>query len=477
MREEVRLLRQENARLHRTIRSLRSENADLKQEVFTLKDLVKDQSQEIDVLSQTVAELELNMRVYQGMIFKKSGGTDTGITSGGQLIESDGTKKRGGQPGHKGISRKSPKYVDKVVEVKASVCPDCGGKLKPPGSYDRHLVEDIPPLRETHVQTTEYRKCRQWCPSCKKLITSNPEGIIPNSRFGVNLTILILLLKYVAKISLGNITRILHDIYGLEIQESTVQNHLSLTRDFLGSAYENLLEEVRGSPVKFADETGWNIDGDRGWAWAFLTDRLVCYLIEKTRGKGVARRVLSASASDSVLVSDDYAVYSDLGLDRQSCWSHILRQARDLSEMTGSSSEVRALKSELFSMFSQLSEIVNGEFKLKDREQEYSRYYGKLQEMICRDYEKIPDAARVQKRICNQIDHLLTAVVRKGVPLTNNHAERQIRKMVMCRKVSGGSRSEEGAQIQAVNMSVIQSFMMDGQELVPSLFNLLQTDR
>ncbi|MBI4130425.1 transposase, partial [Candidatus Roizmanbacteria bacterium] len=51
----------------------------------------------------------------------------------------------------------------------------------------------------------------------------------------------------------------------------------------------------------------------------------------------------------------------------------------------------------------------------------------------------------------------------------NNHAERVIRPLVVTRKISGGSRSVQGAQTHMVNMSVFQTIKLKNQPLTPTL--------
>ena len=83
------------------------------------------------------------------------------------------------------------------------------------------------------------------------------------------------------------------------------------------------------------------------------------------------------------------------------------------------------------------------------------------------------DTKKIQTRIQNQQNHLLTALLHDGVPLTNNLAERTIRLMVVTRKISGGSRATEGAQTHAVNMSILQTVTMRNKPLATTLHDLL----
>ena len=69
--------------------------------------------------------------------------------------------------------------------------------------------------------------------------------------------------------------------------------------------------------------------------------------------------------------------------------------------------------------------------------------------------------------------HLFTFIKYKNIPWENNAAERALRPMVIHRKVSGGSRSQRGAERQAINMSVIATLIKQGKSIfeeIPLIF-------
>ena len=115
---------------------------------------------------------------------------------------------------------------------------------------------------------------------------------------------------------------------------------------------------------------------------------------------------------------------------------------------------------------------MNKEFNNKERKKQYHRYSKKIQSIINRKYFK-KDTLKIQNRIKNQNTNLITALLYPNIPLTNNHAEQQIRPLTVQRKISGGSRSNEGAKTQAVNMSIIQTLKLRGENLYLGLSNLL----
>ncbi|MCY2936641.1 MAG: transposase, partial [Planctomycetota bacterium] len=64
---------------------------------------------------------------------------------------------------------------------------------------------------------------------------------------------------------------------------------------------------------------------------------------------------------------------------------------------------------------------------------------------------------RLVKRLRNYENYLFTFLEREGIPFDNNHGERLIRPAVILRKNSYGNRSEQGADCQAVLMSIFRT--------------------
>jgi transposase len=63
-------------------------------------------------------------------------------------------------------------------------------------------------------------------------------------------------------------------------------------------------------------------------------------------------------------------------------------------------------------------------------------------------------------------DSLFVFVKNPDVESTNNRAERALRHPVVARKIMGGSRSERGAKIYEILISVWRTLMLRGQELI-----------
>ena len=129
---------------------------------------------------------------------------------------------------------------------------------------------------------------------------------------------------------------------------------------------------------------------------------------------------------------------------------------------------MKGLHPRLKGLYSTIETVVAQPFKLTERRGCHQKLRQILQKIIDEGYTSI-DAQKIQTRVRHQGDNLLTAILKPNVPLTNNLAERMIRPMVVTRKISGGSKSIDGASSHAVNMSILQTILLRQQPLHSTL--------
>lgn len=456
LRAETRKLRQEYASKKRTEEALKKQNQSLTGKVVTLqkeKDALLNEKEQL-IKENNDLKLKLGITLdtakkYAGMLFKSSV----------RRIPSD--KKSGAQVGHRGHRRKQPDHIDAIVRVALSHCPHCDTALKRTNSHDTRIVEDIP-LLQTVI--TQYEIERQWCTCCNKEVVGIPQNTIPGFTIGLSALTHILFLKYRLRTPLARIVEELRVTHRLVLTQGGIQSILHAFRSQFTKEYTTILKEIRDAPVKHGDETSWRINGINAWAWLFATPQAAYYTIEETRGKGVPEEILGP-APNGLLVRDDYAGYTGLPMAQHSCWSHLLRVSHDNAEKETASLEMKALHKELTDMFSALNEANKQPFNMKDRIPVHAYFLKNIQEIIARTYVS-PDARAVHTRISNQNKNLVEALLHEGAPLTNNHAERMIRPLVVTRRISGGSRSDNGAATHAVNMSIMQTLSLRGIEFI-----------
>jgi hypothetical protein len=429
----------------------------------------------IDGLTKTSLDQTKTISRLAGMLFKLTGKTPD-----------KSPRKRGGQPGHKGSGRTTttddgePLPPDEVIRCFLTNCPNCSSPLSRTNSCQSHTVIDIPKLTELLAQTVQYDIEQQWCSNCHKRVTATPPQVLPHAKVGLNTVILVLIYRYTCHIPLAKIRYLLKTCYQLDLTEGGIQNILARAKDWFAGQYGQLLVMLRAARIKHADETGWKIGRIRAWIWGFFTKQLAYYVASPSRGGAVPAKVLFDvdKVEDlpteidllQLLIRDDYRGYWRLPLLQQSCWAHLLRFAWEEYQSAPKKAAVRKLRTTLKTLYRKLAKaLVQSEAR---RGKVYDYAWGVLRQIIGATYST-DQAKAVQTRITNQGQNLLTALKFEGAELTNNYAERNIRPVAVARKISGGSRSNEGAEILAVNASIVQTIRIQDKDMVTTLANII----
>lgn len=214
-------------------------------------------------------------------------------------------------------------------------------------------------------------------------------------------------------------------------------------------AYERVEEEVKASKVLHIDETGHYTKGKQGWCWMFTNNEASFIKLADSRG----REFLSNSTFSNyknLVVTDRLAVYNHFSDEkRQICWAHLLRDFERISNSCNK--EVKCLgnclKDATVGLFTLNKYLLNNEMdisKFISRAKELQRYIQYCLIKISYILEGMV-SSRVVKGIIKSEPMMWRFLDDpKNIPLTNNHAERQIRHYVVYRKNSYFAQSERG---------------------------------
>lgn len=355
-------------------------------------------------------------------------------------------RKPGAQPGHRPFYRPIPKPEDVTDRqtFDTSVCPSCKHQVGDVVDRVEKYQEDID-LAPRNKIVRHYTITRHWCGHCQEYVRPVNTPAQNLRRFGANVVGYILYARYRLRLPLLKIQESLSDLHDFHISEGEIQNQLDDARESFGEQYDLITELIRSAKVVYADESGWRMDGDNWYIWAFVSpeDGAIRYEVVDTRGGGIAKDALGTK-EDRVIVSDGYAAYGGLPGENQQCWVHLLRVAK---------AKTKQLYGELCLLYSSL--LLELEKPLEQRDK--ASFSEKLTKLEAKAYRKTtePLAPEVQARITRHHDQLLICLDHVGVLPENNTAERAIRPQVILRKIFGGNRSPTGAQTHAVNTSVI----------------------
>lgn len=349
-------------------------------------------------------------------------------------------KSLGKKPGAKAFHRAKPEEseVTQTASFPLTHCPICKQQVGAAAETIIKYEEDIDIAPKKIVR--KYVITRHWCGNCETFVRSSQIPLI--SRIGFNTLGYILYARYRLRLPFEKIQESLMDLHNFRISEGEISEKLQEAEKLFGKDHESIIEVIKQAKVVYADETGWRMNGENWWLWVFKTKDGVRYVIEESRGKGVAENALGEN-SDRVIVSDGYAAYGKLHGDHQQCWVHLLRVAKGASF---------ALYKNLVDIYVKLgAELVK---KVKKRDPPW--FEKELKKILVKKYDE-PQAKKVQERLGRHLKMLLTCLKYEDVLAENNTAERAIRPQVVMRKIFGGSRSFKGAQAHAANSSVLET--------------------
>ena len=378
------------------------------------------------------------------------------------------TKKRGPKPGHEGRSRKR-QDPDVIVECRSTSCDHCGAHL--PQTAGKLLgtsqVVEVPPVQPVVIEARRYESA---CPACgHRQAAPYPAGLEPQRVFGPRLEALVCYLHHVQHVSYERLAALFPGLFGLTLSQGALANVIARAAVQLQPRAEAIREQVRASPVVGCDETGARVDGRTLWQWVFETPEAGYHVIASSRSAAEIQAVMG-DAVPEVWLSDLFSAQLKAPADgRQICQAH---QLRDLQ----------------YGIDAERSEFAYRLQRLLLRAQSLAKHRADLPPDVFADQvrnlenrcDQLLTAAapgrqgrRLQKRYRKHRDALFTFLYRGDVPPDNNACERALRNSVSHRKVSGGFRSQWGAEAFAVMATVIQTAAKGGQDALDVLTSLL----
>jgi len=364
-------------------------------------------------------------------------------------------KRPGRKKGHKGTSRVRPDKIDHFKEHTLDCCPECQSTLKEPAKAYTRYIEDIPPIETPEV--TEHTICGYWCSKCKKIVFPTVTDALPHAMIGLRLVIFTAWLHYLVGISVNNIVKILSVFSNFKISSGGLTQAWSNLALLLEPMYTDIGKIISHSAVLNADETGWRLNGITHWLWCFTTQEFCYYLITKSRGSPVVKDVLG-TIFKGILICDFWGAYNKISaLAKQRCFYHLFTELIKVDK-TNSSTEWKAFRKKLCRILKdaiRLSERKNSLAKQK-YDQLKKRIHNRLEILLLFDYQD-KDCKRLVKRLRRHNMELFTFLEFDNVSPYNNHAEQQMRKPVLTRKVSQQNRSKQGAKTQAILMTLFRS--------------------
>lgn len=356
-------------------------------------------------------------------------------------------KPKGGAGG--GISLP---YPDEIVEHKLDVCPKSGLPLGKPVGYWKKTVIDFP---DKPIKVIEHRIMKYVSPFDGEIVFANVD--LQKGFYGKNIQAITVMLKNLTNSHL-KIADFMRELGANSFSDVEVQNITNKFAEKLEPQRNFLLEELRKEPYIHADETGFRKDGQNGYVWGVFTNQISIFSATMSRARSNIQELLRDF--NGIIVVDGYNAYDEFKL-KQRCWAHLLRDFKNLSE---DNSEINIQYNRLKKLYETMK-LLN---EKPPNEQEIARCKWTLNDIVtC--LRTIKQAKKLVTLVKNGGDDWFTALYYEGVPLHNNHAERELRPIVLLRKTIGCYRNEKGKRWIDNVISILHTWKLQGKNLFKNL--------
>jgi len=326
----------------------------------------------------------------------------------------------------------------------------------------RQYQIDLPPIQPW---TTEFILQYGKCSECgREVVGRHPRQTsqafrVGNVQLGPSVLAFAAWLNKVGGLSYGKIAALLKELAGLSVSRSALCRALLRMSKKLEPLYEELKVKIRSSPVVYPDETGWREGGHSTWLWVFTNRSETVYSIQPGRGYAEASEILGVGYA-GVLVADGWAPYQKFDeATHQTCLAHLLRRCDEMLEQAtgGAVRFPRAVKEILQSALEMRDKRDAGTLNGEALENTKAELEAQMDRRLSGQFTN-PSNQRLAQHLIRHQDQLFVFLERTDVEATNWPAEQGIRPAVINRKMSGGTRTPEGSQAQAVLMSALRTF-------------------
>jgi len=380
-----------------------------------------------------------------------------------------GKRKRGGQKGHKGHKREllPEGRIHEIVNLFPPACERCAASLggRSDGIAKRYQQAE---LDHEGLHITEWRRHETVCDGCgHRTIAAYDGAQIPSSAFGPGLIARIATLTGVYRISRRNTQRLLSEWFDLHVSLGSISTMEVTASEALKAADQEALDDVQAAEVKHTDGTTWLLAGLTHSLWTMATRMTTVYRIFKDGKRKTIREMFGELFG--ILVSDRTQVLTFWEMARrQICWSHLLRKFVAFSQRAGPAGRYgRELLDYAALAFEYWHGFENGQLTRA----ELQEWMQPLQQRFEAALERAAASGiRGLSGSCRDLlahkEALWTFVSHEGVPPTNNLAERDLRPLVIWRKLSFGCQSERGLRFVERVMTVAHTARKRGKNVL-----------
>ena len=363
---------------------------------------------------------------------------------------------------------------DVIVRCRPSTCTGCGEPLPLDGQrrVGRSQVVELPPIRPVVVEAWQYAARCRGCGTRTK--GAYPAGLEPTRTFGPQIEALLGYFHERHHVGYERLVEVCRDLFGLQISEGGIDLALRRLAERARPTYEAIGAEVRAGPVIGSDETGARVAGKTAWQWVFQTPEASYHVIVPRRNAEVIAAFLGETRPES-WVSDLWAPQLQVDAEtHQICLSppdpepDLRRRGRWLRRAGlghRAAPPVRPRYPPAPDPRHPHRSLVHATPTSGSRTPSTDWSF----RTFLPDQPDTANARRLQARYQEHRASLFVFFDRPDVPPTNNASEQDLRPSVIHRKVTGGFRSQLGADVSAILTSLLTTARKRGENLFQAL--------
>jgi hypothetical protein len=388
-------------------------------------------------------------------------------------------RKSGGQPGHAGHELAKTDSPAITEHHKVRTCPHCGAVIPEDAEQVCTKTTQVIDIAGILVdpEVAEHRRYTAVCPHChRKAHAKLPSGNSKKTSYGPKLQALVIYLSVVQSIPLDRIVETMRDVFCVRsFSEGTVKNILERNARKALPAYQCLLEYISKEEAAGMDETGVYINKLLCWFWC-LQCRKYCYVFaDRSRGmKALEDHGILPYLVRLVLYTDRHSTYFNLEVrDHQVCLAHLLRNLQYLNDLNPEQQWAGKVQ-ELLREAQHLSNTSTNGPPGTEVRKSYEKRLDELLDQDLSQYGKEFQTLQNGLILCKK--YIFTFLDHYGVPHHNNSSEGAIRILKVKTKVSGGFRTQAGADEYACFHSLVETAKRNGVSKFDTLYQLMIED-
>lgn len=398
-------------------------------------------------------------------------------------------KPSGGQAEHPGQTLEFRNEPDFQPVYPLSTCPDCGASLvdEPVEWVYARQVFDLPAVELSVTEhQVEVKHCQQCGASKQAAFPPEASNVV---QYGPRLKSMMTYLMEGQLLPSQRTCEILQDLMGVSVSEGT----LYTTREQCFERLEPLMSEVQGqihdAAMVHFDETGLRVKQQLWWLHVASTDGLTAYFVHPKRGREAMDAMGILPTFEGKAMHDGWHSYAQYeGCEHFLCNAHHLRELQFIWEHYQQTwaFQLSLLLVSIHSHVERLRAAGTDVLAAAQLAAYETRYEAILEQGLKANplATPTPDAPKKRgrpkrspprnllERLHKHKASVLGFMLDFTIPFDNNQAERDVRMMKLKQKISGGFRSEDGAQMFCRIRGYLATMKKQGHNVFEALVDL-----